>query len=132
MGGYSSILIDNGIEIYDEPVMADLAVMKGYFRINNRDDIRNKDVFFEYENGSLFLRNGNSKVEFMYCHFQKRKIDIENGIDFTKYYFVVPKYVTSRSEKIRRHLIDEFAYEMEKNVMKGISKAKQFRRELLK
>lgn len=63
--GDSSIMIDNGIDIYDEPVMADLAVMKRYFRINNRDDIRNKNVFFEYGNGSLFLKNGNSKVDFI-------------------------------------------------------------------
>lgn len=85
-GGISVIFKENGIFTYDEPVMADIRVGCGSFYVNRRPEL-GKIRFFSYEAGVL---KGISRVstEFLYCHFQKRKVTIPGKLNEDKFVFV--------------------------------------------
>jgi hypothetical protein len=90
-GGVSAIFRDNGIPMYNEPVMADIYVGKGSFLINYRPDLRGTKYFL-YENGKVFAcgknkERGSFKEEVLYCHFQKRKLTIDADIRYDNYIF---------------------------------------------
>lgn len=80
-GGISAIFNEHGIPTYDEPDMADLNVAYAGFRVNRREDLQKVDCF-EYQNGKLYaigMKNGlEYREEVLYCHFQKRKLILQN------------------------------------------------------
>lgn len=80
-GGISVIFKEHGIATYDEPVMADLKANYAGFFVNGREDLQKVNCF-EYQNGKLYaigMRNGESyREEVLYCHFQKRKLTLQN------------------------------------------------------
>ena len=100
-GGLSYIIQENGIDCYDEPDMADIDLSKGYFKVhrweNQTDGIR-----FRYKNGKLFTQDKKTEREIIYCHFQKRKIRIDENFDRNDFYLIAPGIVTSNPDARRK------------------------------
>lgn len=56
----------------------------------------------------------------MLCaHFQKREISINKNINYGKYFFIAPNYVTSEKRMIRTHFKEEKLFEI-KRLMKRV------------
>jgi hypothetical protein len=87
-GGISVIFQEHGIKTYDEPVMADIQVGRGSFYVNRRPEL-GRVRCFEYDDGHLSACGKSGRWEILYCHFQKRKLNI--GCDQgTERYRLVP------------------------------------------
>lgn len=83
-GGTSFIYKENGIAMYDEPVMADINVECASFWINRKPEL-GKVTCFLFENGKLYACSGNRKTEVLYCHFQKRIISIAKNLNLQEF-----------------------------------------------
>ena len=106
-GGLSHIMTANGLEIYDEPDMADLNFAKGYFKVNRWQDCYDRNLYFLYRNGKLTVYSREMEKEILYCHFQKREIYIDGEIEKENFLFVSPGLVTSDMGKVRRYRVRE-------------------------
>lgn len=128
-GGISQIIKSNNIRIFDEVCSADLNVMKGYFKINRREDLKNKRIYFVFDDGRLKVINNNIEEEIMCVHFQKRKLKINKLKDKNKFYFVSPNCVVNSKKNGNR--IEEKIYEYNmlnkkvKNKIKDIVKIRK-------
>lgn len=122
-GGISQIMKLNSIEIYDEVCSADINVNYGKFQINRMP--KYKDVYFQYENGKLELKSNDINKEVLCAHFQKRRLNIDENINYSNYYFVAPNYVTSEVSNIRSHFIEEKLFEIEKFTQRIQSKVRR-------
>lgn len=112
-GGISYIIQTNKIPVYDAPDMAELDVSKGYFRILGRDDLKGREIGFQYEQGKLYICDKENKIsETLFCHFQKRQIEFGKNIDADNFYFVAPGHVTSRPMEIGRRRIKECIFQV--------------------
>ncbi|MGN0142039.1 MAG: DUF6625 family protein [Roseburia sp.] len=90
-GGVSAIFRDNGIAMYNEPVMADIYTAKGNFEVNYRPDLKGTSHFL-YEDGKVYAcgknrQQGRFQTEVLYCHFQKRKISVDPGLNYEHFIF---------------------------------------------
>lgn len=106
-GGISHIMTANGLEIYDEPDLADLNFAKGYFKVNRWQDCYDRNLYFLYRNGKLTVYSREMEKEILYCHFQKREIYIDGEIEKENFLFVSPGLVTSDMGKVRRYRVRE-------------------------
>lgn len=102
-GGVSTIFKDNHIPMYNEPVMADIYVAKGSFQINYRPNLEGTRYFL-YDNGKVYAcgknrKRGSFKEEVLYCHFQKRKVTIAEGIDYNRFLFEPVAYMRNETAK---------------------------------
>nr|WP_300799577.1 DUF6625 family protein [uncultured Acetatifactor sp.] len=92
-GGVSAIIKANGIEVYDAVDMADLNRKRGHFMIGRRKDLWHKNLCFKYSNGKIVAFDGERELaEFLYVHFQKRKLVIKENIS-SEFYFIAPNMV---------------------------------------
>lgn len=130
-GGISQIIKSNNIRIFDEVYSADLNVMKGYFKINRREDLKSKRIYFVFDNGKLKVINNNIEEEIMCVHFQKRKLKINMLIDKNKFYFISPNCVVNSNKNGSRNRMEEKIYEYNmlnkkvKNKIKDIVKIRK-------
>ena len=116
-GGMSQIMKLNGIEIYDEVCSADINVNHGKFQINRMPKYKN--LYFEYKEGKLALKANDTSREVLCAHFQKREISVNKNINYEKYFFIAPNYVTSEKRMIRTHFKEEKLFEI-KRLMKRV------------
>lgn len=128
-GGISQIISSNGIKIFDKIYSADLNTMKGYFKINRREDIISKQVFFEFVNGKLKMVYDNQKEEIMCVHFQKRKLNISKDINKDNFLFIAPNYIINNDNKCKKRMaqknIEIKSYETKMIYKKLIEKIKR-------
>lgn len=99
-GGLSLIMEKNNISMYKEWIFADLCVGLNRFQCaytENSFYTTDFDCFgsyFERNNDGLFLhfrKNGEFREkEFLYCHFQKRKVDIPTSFAYDKSFVLLP------------------------------------------
>lgn len=98
-GGVSAIIKENGIEVYDAVDMADLNRKRGRFIVGRRKDLLHKRFCFKYGDGKIAAYDENGELsEFLYVHFQKRKLLIKENIT-SEFYFIAPNIVGSRWAK---------------------------------
>lgn len=95
--GLSEILRRNNIKQYNEIVFADIYFLSHQFRINNLSHTKkSKYCIFQFKEGVLnAIYKANDKVynqEFMYCHFQKRNLDIKCK-DLNKFILAPPNLI---------------------------------------
>lgn len=73
--------------------MADLNRKRGHFMIGRRKDLWHKNLCFKYSNGKIVAFDGERELaEFLYVHFQKRKLVIKENIS-SEFYFIAPNMV---------------------------------------
>lgn len=89
-----------GIQIYKEPVFANLSPLVHNFKINHlraKDKSKNKYFIFIYEDGNLerlaVVGNKIYSDSFLYVHFLKREIDVKIKPDSNKYLIVPNKLI---------------------------------------
>lgn len=116
-GGVSAVFADNGIAMYNEPVMADIFMAKGNFVINYRPDLKGTKYFL-YENGKAYACGKNKekgvfKEEVLYFHFQKRKIEIDGNLDYQHYIF--EPIGRMRNLNAKKHTVKKNAAVFKKN-----------------
>ena len=105
--------------------------MKGYFKINRREDLKSKRIYFVFDNGKLKVINNNIEEEIMCVHFQKRKLKINMLIDKNKFYFISPNCVVNSNKNGSRNRMEEKIYEYNmlnkkvKNKIKDIVKIRK-------
>ena len=104
----------NGWKIYKKQIFADLTEYHYNFYLTNVPDkeaIKNKRQIFFWEKGKLsrmyLLKKQVDIDEFMYIHFLKRKMQIDNDIKKDKW-MIIPNKITTKLEKptykmIKRH-----------------------------
>ncbi len=98
-GGISVIFQEHGIKTYDEPVMADIKVGYGSFYVNRRPEWGK--VKFLYDDGKLFACGKQGQEEILYCHFQKRRIHVPEGVLKETYMLVPPGYLMGTRKQNR-------------------------------
>ena len=99
-GGVSAIIKENGIEVYDAVDMADLNRKRGRFIVGRRKDLLHKRFCFKYGDGKIAANDENGELsEFLYVHFQKRKLLIKENIT-SEFYFIAPNIVGRIKRKL--------------------------------
>lgn len=112
-GGLSEIIKANQCSYYDSLDMADLDISKGFFSPHRIPDFQKGDAYFEYEKGKLWMSIPDGKrQEVLYCHFQKRKIEIDPAYDKEHFYFCAPGMVTSDFSKVKQYRMKELKFEL--------------------
>lgn len=97
--GIFKIMKENGISIYDNPDFADLDYSRAKFKILRRSEFDKTVNIFLFKDGKVYLLNDKITEEFLYVHFQKRKIEIEN-IGQREFYMISPGIVTSDKKHV--------------------------------
>ena len=102
-GGISVIFEENHIPTYDAPVMADIDVAHGNFHIHRRPDLICMSYFL-YEDGNLFAckKEAGGKIEkesVLYCHFQKRNLNVISGCEREAFMLLPPGEVRAHSDR---------------------------------
>lgn len=100
-GGISVIFKENGIKTYDEPVMADIDIAHGAFKIHRREDLKDMEYFF-YDKGNLYACGKNKKKPLLYCHFQKRKVTVSPAVTGDSFLFYAPGSIVAAGEKDKK------------------------------
>ena len=90
-----------------------LDISKGFFSPHRIPDFQKGDAYFEYEKGKLWMSIPEGKrQEVLYCHFQKRKIEIDPAYDKEHFYFCAPGMVTSDFSKVKQYRMKELKFEL--------------------
>ena len=78
--GITSVMKINNIPMYINRDYADLVYDYAGFKFLGKDGSIYKGGYFKFNNGDLYWTDGKHKeVEFLYVHFQKRKLKINGG-----------------------------------------------------
>lgn len=105
-GGYSEIQRRNGIKMYDVPIFADIQINRyslhtTFEKYENNGQISRNTVFHVY-NGSveklcvLSGGGGVAKSEYLYVHFQQRKLTLTPNLNLSDFLVVPPNRAVSR------------------------------------
>lgn len=125
-GGISAIIKANGIKTYDAVDMADLNRKWGHFIIGRRKDLLHKTVYFKYSNGKIAAYDSTGELsEFLYAHFQKRKLIIKEDIS-SEFYFIAPNIVDNHLTKT--HFEKCIAYTLLMSLSRAKGKFKSYLR----
>lgn len=99
-GGYSAILKLNMIPMYDEQIYADIQINRYLLhttREKNKDYVNeqgNSHTVFEIMDGNVIQKCINDgrviANEYIYVHFQQRKLIVEKGLNKNRYLIVPP------------------------------------------
>lgn len=122
----NNIYLKLGIDIYTEKLCADILPREVNFRLALGHDRNFSDEFFERKRKSLFVYEDEKivrylkkddclkKIEYMYIHLQKRKMQLDPNILNHKNYLIIPNYflgyenqITLESyNKIKKYIVD--------------------------
>ena len=98
MGGYAEIQKRNNVAMYDVPIFADIQINRFSLHTtleqNSENMKRVHNRLFYVHSGKLedYVLAGKklSSTEYLYAHFQQRKLDVESGLNRDNYLIVPP------------------------------------------
>ena len=104
-GGLSQILLKNDVKMYEAPVYADIQVGRyGLHTVRENSEMyvkerKRKNKVYWYHEGILEeMSVYNKKIcrtEFLYAHFQQRKLEFDPDIDMENYLIIPPNKAVS-------------------------------------
>lgn len=115
-GGYAEIQKRNNIAMYDAPIFADIQINR--FSLHTTLEQNNENMK-RVHNRLFYVHGGNvedrvlvgkklNSTEYLYAHFQQRKLDVEAGLNRDDYLIVPPNKainwngLTLTSEKVKK------------------------------
>lgn len=104
-GGYSEILKRNGVSIYNGKIFADLQINRYQLHttFESESDDKPRYSIFQYRDGtvvqySVMNSNSLSIQEYMYIHFQQRKLDLNTDLNRQNYFIIPPNKALTMEE----------------------------------
>lgn len=100
-GGYAEIQKRNNIAMYDAPIFADIQINRFSLHTTLEHDAENMkrihNRLFYVHRGKLkdyvLVEKKLNSTEYLYAHFQQRKLDVEVGLNRDDYLIVPPNKV---------------------------------------
>ena len=97
-GGYAEIQKRNNVAMYDVPIFADIQINR--FSLHTTLE-QNSETMKRVHNRLFYVHSGKledyvlsgkklSSTEYLYAHFQQRKLDVESGLNRDNYLIVPP------------------------------------------
>ena len=107
-GGYAEIQKRNNSTMYDAPIFADIQINRFSFHTTleqsgqNMKRVHNRLFYVHSGKVKDYVLVGEklSSTEYLYAHFQRRKLDIESGLNKNDYLIVPPNKAINRNELI--------------------------------